>query len=105
MMHSELRTQNSELRTPTPNTQNPTPGTRGTMAHHVAKSGYAELVDRLNRFPQGAPPSDLLFAILKMLFSEREAELVSLLPVRPFTAETAARLWKMPPAEAQKALD
>ena len=26
------------------------------MAHATLKSGYASLVDRLNRFPQGAPP-------------------------------------------------
>ena len=36
------------------------------MAHHTLRSGYAGLVDRLNRFPQGAPPSDLLYSILKM---------------------------------------
>ena len=47
------------------------------MAHHTTKSGYSNLSDRLNRFPQGAPPSKLLFDILKILFSEKEAELVS----------------------------
>ena len=30
------------------------------MAHLAVKDGYHELVDRLNRFPQGAPPTDLL---------------------------------------------
>ena len=30
------------------------------MSHTTLKSGYTELVDRLNRFPQGAPPTDLL---------------------------------------------
>ena len=64
------------------------------MAHHLQRSGYAELVDRLNRFPQGAPPSPLLNKILKILFSEKEADLVSLLPIRPFTAEKAASIWK-----------
>ncbi len=62
--------------------------------HHTLKSGYHELVERLNRFPQGAPPSDLLHGILKMLFSEQEAKLVSLLPIKPFTAEKAAKLWQ-----------
>jgi len=56
------------------------------MAHHTIKSSYSSLADRLNRFPQGAPPSELLFAILKILFSEREAELVAHLPIKPFTA-------------------
>ena len=66
------------------------------MAHHTVKQGYRDLVDRINRFPQGAPPSELLYRILEMLFSEREAELVSLLPIRPFTVDRAARVWKMP---------
>jgi len=75
------------------------------MAHHTIQSGYSRLVDRLNRFPQGAPPSELLFNILKMLFSEKDAQLVSLLPIRPFTAEKASRVWKMDLAGAQKVLD
>ena len=75
------------------------------MAHRTLRSSYARLAERLNRFPQGAPPSDLLFAILKMLFSEREAGLVSLLPIKPFDAETAARAWKVPPAEARRLLE
>lgn len=75
------------------------------MAHHTITSVYGRLVERLNRFPQGAPPSELLFKILKMLFSEREAELVSLLPIRPFSAKQAARAWKMDLAGARKVLE
>jgi len=75
------------------------------MAHHTIKSSYSNLSDRLNRFPQGAPPSDLLFEILKILFSEKEAELVSYLPILPFTAEKASRIWKMNLINTQKVLD
>jgi len=75
------------------------------MAHHTVKSSYAKLVDRLNRFPQGAPPSKVLFQILAMLFSEKEAELVAQLPIRPFNAERAARAWKMGLHSAQKVLE
>jgi ferredoxin len=75
------------------------------MAHHTVKSGYQQLVERLNRFPQGATPSRLLFEILRMLFSEREAGLVALLPIKPFLVEKAARAWKIKPARAQKILD
>jgi ferredoxin len=75
------------------------------MAHHTIKSGYSQLIDRLNRFPQGAPPSKLLNQILKMLFSEKAAELVSLLPIKPFTVEKASRIWKMDMASAQNALN
>ena len=60
------------------------------MAHRTLSSAYQRLTDRLNRAPQGAPPSELLHGILKMLFSEREADLVSLLPIKPFTAKKAA---------------
>jgi ferredoxin len=75
------------------------------MAHHTVKSSYTQLVDRLNRFPQGAPPSGLLYKILDMLFSEREAELVSKLPIRTFTAEKASRAWNMDVGSTQKILD
>ncbi|MBU0927507.1 MAG: 4Fe-4S dicluster domain-containing protein [Spirochaetes bacterium] len=75
------------------------------MAHASIKSSYAKLAERLNRFPQGAPPSDLLFAILRVLFDEKEAELVSLLPIKPFRAERAALAWRTSPSEAKKTLD
>ncbi len=75
------------------------------MAHITIKAGYSRLADRLNRFPQGAPPSELLFKILQMLFSEKEARLVSLMPVKPFTAKKAGRVWSMDLNSAQKALD
>jgi len=75
------------------------------MAHLTARSGHESLVDRLNRAPQGAPPSELLYAILKMLFSEKEAGLVALLPIKPFTVSTAAAVWKRPETEARKVLE
>ncbi len=75
------------------------------MAHNTIKSSYSKLTDRLNRFPQGAPPSEILFKILKMLFSEKEAGLVSLMPIKPFTAKKAGQIWKMDPVNTQKTLD
>jgi len=75
------------------------------MSHLTLKQGYTELVDRLNRFPQGAPPSDTLYKILQILFSEREAQLVALLPIKPFTAKKAGQIWKMDLSEARKVLD
>lgn len=75
------------------------------MAHNTIKSDYYKLADRLDRFPQGACPSELLFKILKMLFSEKEAKLVSLMPVKPFTAKKASRIWKMDLTSTQKVLD
>jgi ferredoxin len=67
------------------------------MAHQntIKANSYISLAQRLNRFPQGAPPTELLFQILKVLFSEREARLVSLLPIKPFTGQKAAAIWKL----------
>jgi len=75
------------------------------MSHHSVKSEYYQLQERLNRFPQGAPPSDTLYKILEILFSKREAELVAQLPIKPFTAKDAARIWKLSLSEAQKVLE
>ncbi|MCD6532703.1 MAG: 4Fe-4S dicluster domain-containing protein [Deltaproteobacteria bacterium] len=75
------------------------------MAHNTTKSSYNQLADRLNRFPQGAPPSELLFKILKMLFSEKESRLVALMPIKPFTAKKASRIWKMNLTSTQMVLD
>ena len=75
------------------------------MAHQSVRSAWDQLTDRLNRFPQGAPPSDLLRRILALLFSEREASLVAQLPIKPFTAADASRAWKVPLHEARRTLD
>jgi ferredoxin len=75
------------------------------MAHLAARSGYRSLVERLNRSPQGAPSSELLYQILEILFSPREADLVSRLPIKPFGVKTAARAWSVSEAEAREVLD
>jgi len=75
------------------------------MAHHTNESGYSRLVERLNRFPQGAPPSDSLYKILKILMSEKEASRMALLPIKPFTADKASRIWKIPVARARRVLE
>jgi ferredoxin len=75
------------------------------MSHHTARESYRKLSQRLNRFPQGAPPGELLFHILGVLFSPEEAELVSLLPIKPFNVKAAAHVWKRTEAEARAVLD
>ncbi|MEI7990687.1 MAG: (Fe-S)-binding protein, partial [Chloroflexota bacterium] len=66
---------------------------------------YQHLVERLNRFPQGAPPAEALTQILQILFSAEEAELVSILPIKPFTAEQASQVWKTDLNSARKILE
>ena len=75
------------------------------MAHQTIRGNYSRLIERLNRFPQGAPPSEHLYKILKILFEEREAALVAYLPIKPFTVEKASRIWKKTIPETQKILD
>ena len=76
------------------------------MAHnHTHGSPYSRLAERLNRFPQGAPESKLLFDILKILMTEKEAGLMAQLPIKPFSARQAAEIWNLSDCEAQKVLD
>jgi ferredoxin len=75
------------------------------MAHQTLKGAYTNLADRINRFPQGAPPSELLFKILRILFKEDEAQLVAALPIKPFTADKASRIWQKDLLSTQKILD
>jgi ferredoxin len=77
------------------------------MAHQntIKHNNYKKLTGRLNLMPQGAVASDLFFEILKILFSEREAGLVSSLPVKPFSARKAAGIWKMSEPDAQRILN
>ena len=75
------------------------------MAHVTLRNSYLALSNRLNRFPQGAPPSELLFQILEVLFTKDEAALVALLPIKPFNIAAAARVWKKPVAESRRILE
>lgn len=71
------------------------------MAHLTGKSVYHSLLDRINAFPAGAPPSELVEKILAVLFTPDEAALVARLPIRSFRASKAAALWGMDVAKAR----
>lgn len=75
------------------------------MAHQTIRSTYERLAERLNKFPQGVHPSELPYPILATLFSVREAELISVLPIKPFSARRAASIWDMEVHEAQRILN
>ena len=74
------------------------------MGHIASKDAYKNLEDRINWFTQGAPVSDTLYKILQVLYTEKEAKWVALLPVRPFTAKKAAKIWNTSEARAEKFL-
>ena len=76
------------------------------MTHlQVGKSVYKNLEERINLLPMGAPPSETLYKILQVLFSEKEASLVAQLPIRPFTVKAASRIWKIDEVSSHKILD
>jgi hypothetical protein len=75
------------------------------VSHVSLRSGYNELVERLNRFSQGAPPSETPYQILKFLFGEREAGLVAQLPIKLFTVAQAIQILKMDLTETCQTLD
>lgn len=75
------------------------------MSHQTIKSSYQRLEERLNKFPQKAPPSETLYKILRVLFDEKEAGLVAQLPIKPFDVEKASRIWRLEEKEARKILE
>ncbi len=75
------------------------------MSHHTAREAYEKFEQRLNRFPQGAPPSETLYKILGTLVSDQEAAFLAALPIRPFTAARAAKALRTTVPEARAMLD
>lgn len=75
------------------------------MGHITTKDAYKSLEERINWFTQGAPASETFYKILQVLFSEKEARAMALLPVRPFTIQRAARIWNTSEAKAENVLD
>ncbi len=75
------------------------------MSHHTAREAYEQFQERLNRFPQGAPPSETLYQILEVLVSDQEAAMLAALPIRPYTAKRAAKALHMTVPEAERALN
>lgn len=69
------------------------------------KSAYHQLVERLNKSPQGVAPKELLYQILKLLFTEKDAELCARLPIQPFSVKRAAAIWKMSETDTRKELE
>ncbi len=75
------------------------------MGHITSKDAYKNLEERINWFTQGAPPSESLYKILQVLYTETEAKWVALLPVRPFTANKAAKIWNISEVKAEAFLE
>lgn len=75
------------------------------MGHLTSKEAYKNLTDRINLFAQGAKPTETLYSILQVLFTEKEAQMVAQLPIRPFTAKKAAKIWGITEGQAEDYLE
>jgi len=75
------------------------------LSHISSKEAYKSLEERINTFPQGAPPSETLYRILSLLFTEQEARLAAQLPIRPFSVKTASRIWNLDMQKAESILE
>jgi ferredoxin len=75
------------------------------MGHITSRNAYKNLEERINWFTQGAPATESLYKILQVLYTEEEASRVALLPVRPFTAQKAAKIWNTSEGQAETFLE
>jgi hypothetical protein len=52
------------------------------MGHITSRNHYENLVAKLNRFPQGAPPSETLYKLLSVLSARKKLSLSLYCPFR-----------------------
>ena len=76
------------------------------MAHATSRGAYRQLTERLNRFPQGAPPSELLYRILELLVQRARGRTggAAADPARS-PRRRPPGIWKTSVAEARTSLD
>lgn len=71
----------------------------------LTRQSYLSLQKRMDRFPTGIVDSKYLYEILKILFTDEEAKLCSVMPLCGFTVKEMSRIWKKPETEALKILN
>lgn len=72
---------------------------------HLASRNYLSLINRMNKFFPEVPYSDCLYEILKILFSEEDAMLCSVMPLGVFPLKKIAKIWGKTHKEANSILD
>ena len=72
---------------------------------HLTRTNYRLLQERMDRSIPGIFDSESLYEILRILFSDEEARLCSLMPLTHFRLERMADIWGMSDEEAQEKLD
>lgn len=73
------------------------------MGHLTVKS-YKVLYRRMDQFVNGVFDSKEFYEILKILFTDKEAILCSVLPLLPSSVEKISRIWETPENEAESIL-
>ncbi len=76
------------------------------MGHLASQhKAYQDLRDRLDRMPIGMPEGEGLYDILRLLYTEEEAQLGARMPVKPATIEQLSAQLDMPVTKLQPLLD
>jgi Pyruvate/2-oxoacid:ferredoxin oxidoreductase delta subunit len=66
----------------------------------LTRESYIKLQKRMDRFSPGIHDSESLYEILKILFTEEEAKICSVMPLTGFTIPQIANIWKKSEEEA-----
>ncbi len=75
------------------------------MGHLAMQKPYLDLQQRLHKNPIGAPAAEELFEILRLRFTEEEAQIGARLPMTPAPLETLARRLGQEPERLEAALE
>ncbi len=68
---------------------------------HLTVKNYKSLYRRMDQFVNGVFDSEYFYEILKILFTNEEAKLCSIMPLLPSSLEKIARIWELPENEAE----
>jgi len=74
------------------------------MGHLSTSRNHIRLMKRLDQFVPGTPDSKYLYEILKLIFTEEEAILCSVMPLNYFTLTEISQKWGKSKAQSEEIL-
>ena len=75
------------------------------MGHLAIQKPYLALQERLNKNTVGAPSAEALFEILRLRFTEEEAEIGARMPMSPAPLDTLSKRLRLAPDRLEATLD
>jgi len=75
------------------------------MGHLAIEKPYLALQERLHKYPIGAPATEELFEILRIRFSEEEAEIAARMPMNPAPLALIGKRFDQAPERLEEKLD